>query len=128
MPARPTHGLLLIFPGGGPQALPRPRLTPAWSWEGAGPTRAASPGGDEASGPPTGGDLPVEEGGEEAAQENLVFHPRAQVAVHQLPTRDVDAGACGRRTQRDREALKPRPGAAGPRAGGLQVRGEAGGR
>ena len=42
-------------------------------------------------------------GGEEAAQEHLVLHTRTQVAVHQLPTRDVDTRACGRQTQRDRE-------------------------
>lgn len=51
----------------------------------------------ETAGP--AGDLPVEEGGEEAPQQHLVLHPRAQVAVHQLATRDVDAGACGRHTQ-----------------------------
>jgi len=76
--------------------------------------------------PPARRDLPVEEGGEEAAQEHLVLHARTQVAVHQLPTRDVDTRACGRQTQRDREALRPRPRAAGPRTGGLQVRGRQG--
>ena len=52
----------------------------------------------ETAGP--AGDLPVEEGGEEASQQNLVLHPCAEVAVHQLPARDVDARACGRQTQK----------------------------
>lgn len=53
-------------------------------------------------------DPPVEEGGEQPPQQHLVLHPRAQVAVHQLATCDVDAGACGRQTGH----VRPRPRAA----------------
>lgn len=63
----------------------------------------------EAAGP--AGDLPVEEGGEEASQQYLVLHPRAQVTVHKLPARDGDAGACGRHTEG-----RPSTSGPGPRA------------
>lgn len=124
-PARPTHRLLLIFlggrgvpvtsasmllhVGGGQQALPGPRANTGM---GLGRCRAAHSRakGDEASAPARPWGLPVEEGGEEAAQEDFVLHSRAQVAVHQLPARDIDARACGRRAQTDREALSPDPG------------------
>lgn len=125
LPARPTHSLLLIFlggrgvpvtsasmllhVGGGQQALPGPRAN---TGVGLGRCRAvhSRAKGDEASAPAPPGGLPVEEGGEEAAQEDLVLHSRAQVAVHQLPARDIDARACGQRAQTDREALSPDPG------------------
>ena len=49
-------------------------------------------------------DPPVKEGGEEPSQQDLVLHPCAEVAVHQLTSCDVDARACEHQTQKS-EAL-----------------------
>lgn len=42
---------------------------------------------------PPGPDLPVKEGSEQPAQQDLVACPRADVAVHKLGPGDVDIGA-----------------------------------
>lgn len=57
--------------------------------------------------------LPVKEGGKEPAEQHLVLHPGAQVAVHQLAARDVDAGACGPQTHSEAGPGPP----AGPHPG-----------
>lgn len=115
---------MLLHVGGGPQALPRPRADTGVELGRCRPCAQPRLEGMRLPRPPAGGDLPVEEGGEEAAQENLVLHPRAQVAVHQLPTRDVDAGACGRWRETERPS-SPGPGLLGPGQADRRCGGEA---
>lgn len=54
-------------------------------------------------------DPPVKEGGEEPPQQDLVLHPRTEVAVHQLAACDVDPGACDRRQEHEARPCHPHP-------------------